>query len=191
MLLKLEPGVLSAVLVSSGAAKLALALAGIVFAVRALTWRRRDGATGLARPLAGMAFSFLHALVAISMCLMPLAMSGGTGTHRVAFPEHGFAMELPGDSWTRHNVEGAEAFLVHRMPHVRASVHVRPGGQAEYEESVKQFDDALKAPEAGVVGEPRSRRWQSDGGRQITACEACSKSAEGETLRTCFVHVHS
>jgi hypothetical protein len=148
----LSPSTRPGLFLASGAVRVLLGLAGIALAVAALV-TRRDGGTGIVRPITGAGFSVLHALAGAGLVVFAVLVQPSS-PWVFQPPDGAYRLTLPSQQWKQSASTGGVGIVafVRPFPHMQASVL-----SAKQDQDEADFVFAAKAFRRRIYGNPRLR----------------------------------
>jgi hypothetical protein len=185
----------SAVFVGSGSLRVILGLLGVTLAVAAFL-SRRDGGTGVARPVIGLLFSLLHVAFAVGLICFgtytppPSVTPDSPNTGWEYHPPHGdYRLTLPSADWKQVPPVGGvgEASFVKSFPRVFCTVwHPLPNKAAtDLETSVEEFR-AMTKQNPQLVAAPKEREGINPAGHRYFYCSTLEVGPQGQPVFTAF-----
>lgn len=179
--------------VISGVVRAAFGLIGLALAVTALL-TRRDGGTGVARPLIGLGFNLLHVAFAVGLVVVGTAVqpppTGPGGTEWVYQPPHSdYRLTLPSSDWKEVPPVGGvgEASFTLTYPRTFCTVWepLRSKSEADFMGMVTEFR-AMTKGNPNLLGEPTHWEGKNPAGHHCYLSTTFERGPFGRTLFTAF-----
>jgi hypothetical protein len=172
---------------------------GVALAVAALV-SRRDGGTGVARPVVGLLFSLLHTAFAAGLLFAGNALQpppppapgtdGTQGTEWVYRPPHSaYRLTLPSAEWKEVPPIGGvgEASFVRAYPRVFSTVWspMPEKSGADFDGMIEEFRAVTKRNTL-LVREPKQREGTNPAGYRYYYCSTLEAGPQGQPVFTAF-----
>jgi hypothetical protein len=186
--LGLSPAERPGMFLASGAARVLLALVGIVLGVAALVIRRH-GEVGVARPVIGVGFSVLHLVVGAGLLLFDsFAVPSKPWVYRS--PDGAYSLTLPSQRWKQAPTkEGGPvvAFVRPLLPHMQAAVQAvrRQQTEADFARTAQTFR-ARAESNPKLRGKAKFREGNNTSGHRYHYWTAMDSSPDGKPVYVAY-----